>query len=103
MIPECNAEAVIDHVCMVHSSVSEYSKLFQQTLRRSNYVTPKNFLDFISTCLTLLEDKDKYILGKSAFVSCCLNMFVSVLLNDICTRVHTLQHNANVWRGVWIS
>ncbi|KAI7812536.1 putative dynein heavy chain 10 [Triplophysa rosa] len=64
MIPECNAEAVIDHVCMVHSSVGEYSKLFQQTLRRSNYVTPKNFLDFISTYSTLLEDKDKYILAQ---------------------------------------
>lgn len=68
MIPECNAEAVVDHVCMVHSSVGEYSKLFQQTLRRSNYVTPKNFLDFISTYSTLLDDKDKYILGKNAFV-----------------------------------
>ncbi|XP_056602848.1 dynein axonemal heavy chain 10 isoform X1 [Triplophysa dalaica] len=64
MIPECNAEAVIDHVCMVHSSVGEYSKLFQQTLRRSNYVTPKNFLGFISTYSTLLEDEDKYILAQ---------------------------------------
>lgn len=67
MIPECHSEAVIAHVCMVHGSVGEYSKLFQQTLRRSNYVTPKNFLDFISTYSNLLEDKDKYILGKSNF------------------------------------
>uniref|UniRef100_A0A8C1QBG0 Dynein heavy chain 10, axonemal-like n=1 Tax=Cyprinus carpio TaxID=7962 RepID=A0A8C1QBG0_CYPCA len=64
MIPECHSEAVIAHVCMVHSSVGEYSKLFLQTLRRSNYVTPKNYLDFISTYSNLLEDKDKYILAQ---------------------------------------
>ncbi|XP_051514176.1 dynein axonemal heavy chain 10 [Myxocyprinus asiaticus] len=64
MIPECHAEAVMDHVCKVHSSVGEYSKLFQQTLRRSNYVTPKNYLDFIGTYSMLLEDKDNYILAQ---------------------------------------
>uniref|UniRef100_A0A8C2AJS1 Dynein heavy chain 10, axonemal-like n=1 Tax=Cyprinus carpio TaxID=7962 RepID=A0A8C2AJS1_CYPCA len=75
MIPECHSEAVIAHVCMVHSSVGEYSKLFLQTLRRSNYVTPKNYLDFISTYSNLLEDKDKYILGKSKFLFTCLGTF----------------------------
>ncbi|XP_067295015.1 dynein axonemal heavy chain 10 isoform X2 [Pseudorasbora parva] len=64
MIPECHSEAVIAHVCMVHGSVGEYSKLFQQTLRRSNFVTPKNYLDFISTYSNLLEDQDKYILAQ---------------------------------------
>lgn len=64
MIPEAHTEAVIDHVCMVHGSVGEYSYLFQQKLRRSNYVTPKNYLDFIITYCNLLEDKDKYILGE---------------------------------------
>ncbi|XP_030648846.1 dynein heavy chain 10, axonemal [Chanos chanos] len=64
MIPESHAEAVINHVCMVHGSVGEYSKLFLQKLRRSNYVTPKNYLDFISTYSSLLEDKDKYILAQ---------------------------------------
>ncbi|XP_009299843.1 dynein axonemal heavy chain 10 [Danio rerio] len=64
MIPKSHSEAVIDHVCMVHSSVGDYSKLFLQTLRRSNYVTPKNYLDFINTYSNLLEDKDKYILAQ---------------------------------------
>ncbi|XP_056113379.1 dynein axonemal heavy chain 10 [Rhinichthys klamathensis goyatoka] len=64
MIPECHSEAVIAHVCMVHGSVGEYSKLFLQTLRRSNFVTPKNYLDFISTYSNLLEDQDKYILAQ---------------------------------------
>ncbi|XP_027024931.2 dynein axonemal heavy chain 10 isoform X2 [Tachysurus fulvidraco] len=64
MVPQAHTEAVIGHVCMVHGSVGEYSKLFQQKLRRSNYVTPKNYLDFISTYSNLLDDKDKYILAQ---------------------------------------
>lgn len=69
MIPEEHCGAVIDHVCMVHSSVDHYSKLFLQKLRRCNYVTPKNYLDFISTYSSLLEDKDQFILGKTDHVS----------------------------------
>ncbi|KAJ3602266.1 hypothetical protein NHX12_030025 [Muraenolepis orangiensis] len=61
MVPESHSEAVIAHVRMVHESVGEYSKMFLQKLRRSNYVTPKNYLDFISTYVKLLQDKDEYI------------------------------------------
>lgn len=64
MIPEEHSAAVVDHVCMVHRSVGDYSKLFLQKLRRCNYVTPKNYLDFISTYSNLLEEKDQYILGE---------------------------------------
>uniref|UniRef100_A0A3Q3B280 Dynein axonemal heavy chain 10 n=1 Tax=Kryptolebias marmoratus TaxID=37003 RepID=A0A3Q3B280_KRYMA len=62
MIPEAHTTSIIDHVCMVHSSVGEYSKLFLQKLRRCNYVTPKNYLDFINTYSNLLEEKDEFIL-----------------------------------------
>lgn len=73
MIPKDHTEAVIGHVCMVHGLVGEYSILFQQKLRRSNYVTPKNYLDFINTYSTLLEDKDQYILGEdTAHCSVCV-------------------------------
>ncbi|CAJ1068269.1 LOW QUALITY PROTEIN: dynein heavy chain 10%2C axonemal [Xyrichtys novacula] len=64
MIPEAHSAAVIAHVCMVHSSVGDYSKLFLQKLRRCNFVTPKNYLDFIHTYLTLLEEKDQCILAQ---------------------------------------
>ncbi|XP_033947329.1 dynein axonemal heavy chain 10 [Pseudochaenichthys georgianus] len=64
MIPEAHSAEVIAHVCMVHSSVGDYSKLFQQKLRRCNYVTPKNYLDFISTYSNLLEEKDQYIMAQ---------------------------------------
>lgn len=65
MIPEAHSVAIISHICMVHSTVADYSKLFLQKLRRYNYVTPKNYLDFINTYASLLEEKDKYILGKN--------------------------------------
>ncbi|XP_058850532.1 dynein axonemal heavy chain 10 [Acipenser ruthenus] len=64
MIPSQHTDSVIGHVCMVHESVGNFSKKFQQKLRRSNYVTPKNYLDFISTYSKLLDDKDQYILAQ---------------------------------------
>lgn len=45
----------------VHLSVSKYSEKFEQSLRRKNHVTPKNFLDYINiykkvcTIIALLE------------------------------------------------
>ncbi|XP_058491324.1 dynein axonemal heavy chain 10 [Solea solea] len=64
MIPEAHTADVIAHVCMVHTCVGDYSKIFLQKLRRSNYVTPKNYLDFINTYSKLLEEKDQDILGQ---------------------------------------
>ncbi|KAK9522770.1 hypothetical protein VZT92_019216 [Zoarces viviparus] len=64
MIPQAHSAAVIDHVCMVHSSVGDYTKLFQQKLGRCNYATPKNYLDFISTYFNLLEERDQDILAQ---------------------------------------
>ena len=40
---------VIEHVVDVHKSVIDVSHDFVTTLRRQNYVTPQNFLDFIAT------------------------------------------------------
>ncbi|KAL3856163.1 hypothetical protein ACJMK2_010948 [Sinanodonta woodiana] len=64
LIPENSREAVVSHIVLVHTSVGTYSKLFAQRLRRNNYVTPKNYLDFINTYLKLLEEKDKSILAQ---------------------------------------
>lgn len=64
LIPSEHTEELIAHIVMVHGSVGVYSKKFLQKLRRSNYVTPKNYLDFINTYTKLLEDKNNYILGK---------------------------------------
>ncbi|KAA0154745.1 hypothetical protein FNF29_02274 [Cafeteria roenbergensis] len=40
-------DAVKAHMVRVHQSVVEASSRFEQELRRHNYVTPKNYLDFI--------------------------------------------------------
>ncbi|XP_053327864.1 dynein axonemal heavy chain 10 [Spea bombifrons] len=64
MIPPVHLEPVIGHVVMVHDSVGKFSKKFQQKLRRSNYVTPKNYLDFINTYSKLLEEKNQFNLAQ---------------------------------------
>ena len=64
MVPEKHKDSVIEHVVKVHESVGDYSRLFLQKLRRLNYVTPKNYLDFVNTYTKLLEEKDKYVLDQ---------------------------------------
>lgn len=44
---------------MVHQSVEHYSEQFAAKLRRKNYTTPKNYLDYIGTYLAILERKDR--------------------------------------------
>ncbi len=63
-IPGAQQQCVVDHVVHVHLSVSKYSKDFLQRLRRVNHVTPKNYLDFISTYTKLLTEKDKFVLDQ---------------------------------------
>uniref|UniRef100_F1RFM8 Dynein axonemal heavy chain 10 n=1 Tax=Sus scrofa TaxID=9823 RepID=F1RFM8_PIG len=64
MIPVENIEDLVEHVVLVHESVGEFSKQFLQKLRRSNYVTPKNYLDFINTYSKLLDEKTQYNIAQ---------------------------------------
>ncbi|CAH1801914.1 unnamed protein product [Owenia fusiformis] len=64
LIPEEHRESVVSHIVQVHLSVNDYSKVFQQKLRRVNFSTPKNYLDYINSYLKLLEEKDAYILSQ---------------------------------------
>ena len=83
LIPDDKREDVVSHIVLVHQSVVVYSKKFLQRLRRSNYVTPKNYLDFINTYLRLLDDKDKFILAQ---VCNCLDSAINLhFLLLICT------------------
>ncbi|KAH9514993.1 Dynein heavy chain 10, axonemal [Bulinus truncatus] len=61
LIPANHREDIVSHCVMVHLSVNEYSQRFLQRLRRYNFVTPKNYLDFITCYLKLLREKDLYI------------------------------------------
>lgn len=56
ILPEYKT-AIVNHMMKVHSSVEETSKIFQQRYRRINYVTPKNYLDYISTYNLILTQK----------------------------------------------
>ncbi|XP_006149290.1 dynein heavy chain 10, axonemal [Tupaia chinensis] len=64
MIPAESMEGLVEHVVLVHQSVGEFSKQFLQKLRRSNYVTPKNYLDFIHTYSKLLDEKTQYNIAQ---------------------------------------
>ncbi|XP_064550918.1 dynein axonemal heavy chain 10 [Drosophila montana] len=64
MIPPLHREAIIEHVVHVHMTIQEYSKDYQTKLRRSNFVTPKHYLDYINTYLGLLEEKHKHIMQQ---------------------------------------
>ena len=48
-MPTALRSSIVAHMCMVHENVRDLSKRFQEQLRRYNYVTPKNYLDFVNT------------------------------------------------------
>ncbi|XP_007489994.2 dynein axonemal heavy chain 10 isoform X1 [Monodelphis domestica] len=64
MVPLDYMEDVVKHIVMVHESVGHFSKKFLQKLRRSNYVTPKNYLDFINTYSKLLDEKTQFNIAQ---------------------------------------
>nr|KAJ3423035.1 Dynein heavy chain 10, axonemal [Polyrhizophydium stewartii] len=55
-IPADVRSSVVAHMVGVHLSVGVFSADFLQKYRRANYVTPKNYLDYISTYNRLLEE-----------------------------------------------
>ena len=57
-MPKEQRENLVAHMVMVHQSVEHYSEQFAAKLRRFNYTTPKNYLDYINTYLNLLGKKD---------------------------------------------
>ncbi|XP_010134250.1 PREDICTED: dynein heavy chain 10, axonemal, partial [Buceros rhinoceros silvestris] len=63
-IPSESSKSVIEHMVVVHESVGDFSMRFLQKLRRSNHVTPKNYLDFIHTYSRLLKEKNEFILAQ---------------------------------------
>jgi dynein heavy chain len=55
-IPAESKTAIVAHMVKVHLSVGDISAEFQQKYRRYNFVTPKNYLDYISTYNKLLQE-----------------------------------------------
>lgn len=56
-LPEEARDSITEHIVSVHLSVIDASIDFKERLRRVNHVTPKNYLDFLDTYRTLLQQK----------------------------------------------
>ncbi|RKO94122.1 dynein heavy chain and region D6 of dynein motor-domain-containing protein [Blyttiomyces helicus] len=56
LIPSESRLNIVAHMVKVHLSVGDVSLDFLQKYRRANYVTPKNYLDYISSYNRLLEE-----------------------------------------------
>jgi dynein heavy chain, axonemal len=54
-LSDVQRKAVQGHMVHVHQSVVKASKRFETELRRHNYVTPKNYLDFIDNYKTQID------------------------------------------------
>ena len=73
-LTEQDRKSIVSHMVMVHESVRAASTRFHEQLRRYNYVTPKNYLDFIhnyrccTTCLPVAECSIPGVITKR----CCV-------------------------------
>ncbi|KAI8825885.1 dynein heavy chain and region D6 of dynein motor-domain-containing protein [Fimicolochytrium jonesii] len=56
LVPPEHRPAIVQHMVAVHLSVGEMSAEFLQKYRRANYVTPKNYLDYVNTYNRLLQE-----------------------------------------------
>ncbi|UYV84115.1 DNAH10 [Cordylochernes scorpioides] len=50
-------QGISDHMVHVHCSLEGYNKRFLQQLRKYNYVTPKNYIDYTETYRKLVIDR----------------------------------------------
>ncbi|KAL9651290.1 hypothetical protein ABK040_001243 [Willaertia magna] len=55
-LPQDLLESINKHMVKVHQSVEKFSERFIKEYKRYNYVTPKNYLDYIHTYKRLLEE-----------------------------------------------
>jgi dynein heavy chain len=60
-LPDTMRESIVKNMVMVHTDSMKRSEAFEQQLKRYNYVTPKNYLDFISNYRSVLKDERRKI------------------------------------------
>ena len=63
-LPDSDRPAITQHMVHVHQSVVLASRRFEAELRRHNYVTPKNYLDFIANYRSQLAGQRKAIAAQ---------------------------------------
>ena len=64
-LPEENRAAVIGHLVYAHQNVTNSAARFAEELRRFYYVTPKNYLDFISNYRSQLASNGKRVVAST--------------------------------------
>lgn len=61
-LPEEHRANIVGHIVEVHTSVQRYNVDFEVQLKRKNFSTPKNYLDFLNNYRTgLSSNKNKFI------------------------------------------
>ena len=60
-LPEATRGDIIEHMVLVQESVMAMSDAYELQLKRHNYVTPKNYLDFISNYKKSLKEERKKV------------------------------------------
>lgn len=68
-IPDEFRSIIVEHVVHVHMSIARYSVEFLLRLRRNNYVTPKHYMDYLTNYLSLLNEKDAFIVAQVSIVN----------------------------------
>ena len=65
-IPDSLKDPINDHVVHVHESLQHYTQEFLTILRRRNYITPKHYLDYVTSYIRLLDEKSSFITKQIA-------------------------------------
>ncbi len=71
--------SIVSHMVLVHQSVRTFSTKFLEQLRRHNYVTPKNYLDFIHNYKHALADNRTTFSGMASRLDGGLQKLIQVL------------------------
>ena len=65
-LEEAAKTEIVQHMMLVHKSVRKMAATFMERLRRHTYVTPKNYLDFISNYRSSLAHNRKKLADMAA-------------------------------------
>lgn len=65
-IPDTLKDAINDHAVHVHESLAHYTQEFLRILKRRNYITPKHYLDYVTTYIRLLDERCSFIVKQIA-------------------------------------
>lgn len=97
--------SIVEHMVLVHQSVRTFSARFLDQLRRYNYVTPKNYLDFIHNYKHALADNRTTFTSMAARLDGGLQKLIQVHLSDqrirllclaACCKSTLHRHNSSI-------